>query len=255
MSVEMISAVIKNATTLDNVITPFHQPIVNDRQISVCERIVSLALILLVGRFTYGVAILLYSGIAIRRFYQERQIKERIAHYDINLEFEKLRDISLIAQQSSKKICLFVGRTITEEVPHHKNEIWISLDMMLSSRQSLRFIDNRIHLQIDMEKNNELMEKISKCFDKVVVDQSTGCHIKDLFRRMGALLKNNKESTLTVTGYDSNRSSLGKMFSSVELVTTKLYPYPTNWHNADGRDSYFILQGPLHEGIGFPFQE
>ena len=121
MSVEMISAVIKNATTLNNVITPLHQPIVNNRQISIYERIVSLALILLVGRFTYGAAILLYSGIAIWRFYQERQINERIAHYDINLEFDKFRDISLIAQQSNKKICLFVGRTITEEVPQHGN--------------------------------------------------------------------------------------------------------------------------------------
>jgi hypothetical protein len=203
----------------------------------------------------YGAAILLYSGIAIWRFYQERQINERIARYDINLEFDKFRDISMTAQRSNKKICLFVGRTITEEVPQHENEVWISLDMMLSSRQSLRFIENRIHLQIDMKKDNELMKKISRCFDKVVVDQSTGCHIMDLFCRMGALLKDNKESTLIVEGSDRDRPSLGKMFSSVELVTTKLYPYPTNWHNADGRDSYFILQGPLHEGIGFPFRE
>jgi hypothetical protein len=72
---------------------------------------------------------------------------------------------------------------------------------------------------------------------------------------MGALLKDNKESTLITEGYHREHCHPEKMFSSVELVTTKRYPYPTNYHHASGCDEHLILRGPVHQEIEFPCQE
>lgn len=118
--------------------------------------------------------------------------------YNFDEEILKVRELAKTLPLDNKKLCLMVGITQNESLPSDKgeakeNEVWVSLDI----QPVINKLDpKRIHLQMDMN-DQEALEKISGCFDKVVLDISVLKYFKDLpWLRLQCLLTPRDDSTL-----------------------------------------------------------
>jgi hypothetical protein len=160
------------------------------------KRIAGIALFIILGRVTWGVSVVFIVATAIWKHYKNDQ-KNRISPAQdvasIDNIIQRVLKLSTDLPKEGKKLCLFIGRQNHEELPQLEGEVWVSLDECEGNEVN----PNRLHLKIDFRRDWILLVRIKKCFDKIVVDQSTmKFFINDPWRSLGRLLRDNAESTL-----------------------------------------------------------
>lgn len=102
-----------------------------------------------------------------------------------------LKKLAASLEGTDKKLCLFMARTASEDLPKADNEVWVSLDSRPETKPC-----GRIHLPMSF-KNQKMMAKIAQIFDKVVLDWSSLKFFdEDPWRAMAKLLKPHPDATL-----------------------------------------------------------
>lgn len=144
--------------------------------------------------------------------------------YNIDEIIARIKTLGMEVSNQGKKLGLFIGRTAKEALPSEEEEqdmIWASLDVEMGSIP----LEGRIHLKMDCNDESS-MKKISHLFDKVVLDLSVLKFLhEDPWRRLGKLLKKEKEATLITeaTGKISIGNKNDKSYEGAVCFTLEEY--------------------------------
>ncbi len=191
----MILEVLKIATSTEHLIHPCNSNQIIDQSIE--KRVAGVALFVLIGIATLGIASVFYLATAVWKYQarikgrvppevqpQNRQLQPEPG-YDLDQTINKVKGVN-------NRLCLFIGRTPRESLPANPNETWVSLDIEPCDHVPA----GRLHLSMDF--NDRLQrQKIEKLFDKVVVDYSTIKFLgDDPWRDLGSLVKPLPTSTI-----------------------------------------------------------
>lgn len=117
----------------------------------------------------------------------QQNLHPQFPEYNVGTEISRI----VALNNNGAKVCLFAGRTETENLPEEPGTIWVSLDEQMNSMP----LNGRIHLWMNLN-NDDQMARIRDLFDKVVLDQSVLKFIGNPWARLGALLKPGLDSVL-----------------------------------------------------------
>jgi hypothetical protein len=125
-------------------------------------------------------------------------LEEMQASYSLKETIQKIKELS----QSGEKVCLFIGRTISESLPKEEGVIWISGDREFvqttysADSSSINSLKEKIHICCDFT-DEKSMGEFRGLFNKIVIDRST-CKFMDgdFISRFARLLKPYSESNM-----------------------------------------------------------
>jgi len=105
------------------------------------------------------------------------------------------------ARAGNKKVCLFIGRRPSEELPAvREDEVWFTADIGME-KEDIGLEEKHIWLDFNQQ---DMLNILQSKFDLVVVDHSTTKHLeKDFGTRLGTLLSS-KESQLVFEAFKGN---------------------------------------------------